>query len=262
MFQYAFARALQARGGKIVVHWHGSRTMQRQWGLDAAFRSPLSEKITVANGHARRQLFAWVLRKTRRQREPAEMSFNPRFLEAKGGYLDGYWQSERYFAEIAATIRGDFQFRPLTGRQNLELQTTIAARPCVAVHIRRGDYVGHAGLGGVCTPAYYARALAVLERSHPGCTPIIFSDDMPYCRALFAGQGVVYSGWNSGEDSWMDMALMAQCPHHIIANSTFSWWGAWLGRTREGRVIGPRNWFSDAVCLNNYDIYPDNWMSV
>ncbi len=261
MFQYAFARALQARGKNVAVQWHGSRTILRHWQLDTAFCSPLSEKITVTNNHQLLNIYAWASRKTMRQREPADMSFNRRFLEINGGYIDGYWQTEKYFADIAETIRNDFQFKPLSGAENLRLQEIIAARPYVSVHVRRSDYVGHSGLGDICTPDYYRRALGKLNSIYPGCTPIIFSDDIPYCRSLFAGQDAIYTGWNCGANSWMDMALMSQCTHHIIANSSFSWWGAWLGQSPDGVVIVAQRWFSDTSGTKNRDIYPRNWIA-
>lgn len=262
MFQYAFARALQLRTKKVAVQWHGSRTISRRWELDTVFERPLSEKIRTTNSHPLWNLWAWVLRKTARTREPADMSFNPAFLEKKSGYLDGYWQTEKYFSGISETIRNDFRFQPLTGSANLELQKRIDSTSCVSVHVRRGDYVGHAGLGGICTPDYYNRALEEINRRHPGCAPVVFSDDIPYCRELFAKySNAIYCDWNRGENSWMDMALMAQCKHHIIANSSFSWWGAWLG-SADGTVIAPSKWFADGSRTTNQDIYPECWITV
>lgn len=261
MFQYAFARALQARGEKVVLQWHGHRTKSRHNGceLDDVFETPLSRKIRVANESPLLNARAWFARKTGRRREPKNIGYNPEFLDANKGYLDGYWQTEKYFSDMAETIRDDFRFKPLTGAKNLELEKRISSEPCVSIHVRRGDYVNHPGLGGICTADYYRHALERLDAAHSAATRIVFSDDIPFCREFLASQDAVFVDWNRGEDSWMDMALMSRCTHHIIANSSFSWWGAWLDGKREGMTIGPEKWFSDAAENTNPDIYPASW---
>lgn len=259
MFQYAFARSLQAAGQQVFIQWHGHRTKSRHngWELDSVFETRLSSNICLTNRNPALNLLAWSMRKACRTREPADMSFNPSFLKMKSGYLDGYWQTEKYFSAIADRIRSDFRFKPLTGTANIQLQTTISSIPCVSIHVRRGDYISHSGLGGICTSGYYQQALTRMESMHPGCTPVIFSDDVSYCRELFAKHhGVIYCDWNHGANSWMDMSLMSQCTHHIIANSSFSWWGAWLGG---GDVAAPENWFHPASDNCNRDIYPKHW---
>jgi len=264
MFQYAFARALQARGRKVALQWHGHRTKSRHNGceLDDVFDSPLSRKIRLANESPLLNARAWFARKTGRRREPKNIGYNPEFLDATKGYLDGYWQTEKYFSGIADTIRSDFRFKPLTGDQNLELLNRISSESCVSIHVRRGDYINHPGLSDVCGPEYYRKALAQMDRNDPGKTLVVFSDDIPYCRTLFADRPSVFVDWNRSEDSWMDMALMSRCTHHIIANSSFSWWGAWLNENRTGFVIAPVQWFSAASSNTNPDILARNWKVV
>lgn len=264
MFQFAFARSLQTRGKRVALQWHGHRTKSRHNGfeLDRAFMRPLSEVIPVVNCSPALNTLAWAMRKVRRTREPSDMRFTARFLDLAGGYLDGYWQTEKYFATVADTIRRDFAFKAFSGGKNAELLRHIETRPCVSVHVRRGDYVGHAGLGGVCSPDYYNRALAALDARLPGCAVVVFSDDAAYCREMFADRsGVVFCDWNCGENSWMDMALMSRCAHHIIANSSFSWWGAWLSAAG-GVVIGPQRWFSESAAVCNPDICPERWFLI
>lgn len=263
MFQFAFARALQARGKKVLLQWHGHRTKSRHNGfeLDAIFEKPMSKQIPLTNNSPALNLTAWMARKTSRRREPSNIGYNPEFLDAQKGYLDGYWQTEKYFSDIAQTIRSDFRFKSIEGSRNTELQKRIAAEPCASVHVRRGDYVNHPGLGEICSPAYYRKALARLDQENPGTTPVVFSDDIPYCRDLFAERHAVFVDWNQGDNSWMDMALMSRCKHHIIANSSFSWWGAWLSDAPDGLTIGPEKWFSDEVENTNSDIFPETWTS-
>ena len=264
MFQFAFARTVQAQGKNVVIQWHGHRTKSQHngWELDQTFIAPLSEKIKVANHTLLLNCTAWAMRKTIRRRGPSDGGYNPKFLNATSGYLDGYWQSEKYFAALANTIRSDFRFKPLAGDKNSHLQKRIAAEPCVSVHVRRGDYVTHPGLGNICNAEYYEKALEKLDLEQPGSTPVVFSDDIPHCRKMFSGRNTVFVDWNQGPSSWMDMALMSQCRHHIIANSSFSWWGAWLGEHREGLTLAPKHWYAETHVTTNPDIFPKNWINI
>lgn len=264
MFQYAFARTLQARGKKVILQWHGHRTKSRHngWELDAIFAKPLSQKIRVANPSPLLNSAAWFMRKTARRREPSNIGFNPEFLEAAKGYLDGYWQTEKYFSALEETIRSEFRFKPLTGMKNTELQKHIASESCVSVHVRRGDYLNHPGLGDICNAEYYEQALKELDSKQPGSVVVVFSDDIAYCRELFSGRDAVFVDWNQGPNSWMDMALMSQCRHHVIANSSFSWWGAWLGINPDGITLAPERWFAEKSEVTNFDIYPEAWITI
>jgi len=264
MFQFAFARALQAQGKNIVLQWHGHRTKSRHngWELDEVFEVPLSEKIKVANQSPLLNGVAWTMRKTGRRREPSNIGYNPEFLDATSGYLDGYWQTEKYFAALADTIRSDFRFKSPTGEKNLQLQERIESEACVSVHIRRGDYVNHPGLGEICDSEYYEKALTKLNNDYLETTPIVFSDDIPFCRQLLTKKTAVFVDWNQGGSSWMDMALMSQCRHHIIANSSFSWWGAWLGEHHNGLTLAPKRWFAKTAVTTNSDIFPQNWIKI
>lgn len=264
MFQFAFARALQAQGKNVVLQWHGQRRQARHngWELDDVFEQPLSSRIRVTNHSPLLNAAAWLMRKTARKREPANIGYNPEFLDIESGYLDGYWQTEHYFLPLEETIRDDFRFKPLNGKQNLQLLERLCSETCVSIHVRRGDYLKIPELGEVCTPDYYRKALEKMDEMHPGSTPVVFSDDIPFCRELLSGRDAVFVDWNRGEDSWMDMALMSRCRHHIIANSSFSWWGAWLDSTQEGIVLAPFQWFAESAGKTNPDICPNSWVQI
>ena len=264
MFQYAFARALRAQQKEVVLHWHGQRRWEQHngWELDEVFDRPLSANIRTANSSPLLNARAWFMRKTARRRQSSDIGYDPSFLEVETGYLDGYWQTEMYFKSIENTLRDDFRFKPLAGQKNIKLAERIASGSCTSVHVRRGDYLKIPGLGEVCTPDYYRNALGKLEEIDPGTTLIVFSDDIPFCQDLFPGNKAVFVDWNRGSDSWMDMALMSRCRHHIIANSSFSWWGAWLDASPDKMVIAPVKWFSEDAPVTNPDIYPDPWIRV
>ena len=262
MFQYAFARALQTRGNRVYMHWHPhhSKSEHNGFELDRVFQTQLSDRIPIVSQSPLTRGQAWWQRKTARKREVHELNFQAHFLETQAGYLDGYWQTEQYFESIRDKICADFEFKPLMGSKNLELQQQLTQSETCSIHIRRGDYVGHPELGGICDKAYYNSALKELYARDPHCPLIIFSDDIEFSKDLFQGlTRVQFCDWNRGSDSWMDMALMCSCTYHIIANSSFSWWGAWLAKS--GRLtLAPKVWSSKFKPQT--ELCPNNWILV
>jgi hypothetical protein len=177
-------------------------------------------------------------------------------------YLAGYWQSERYFFDYAQTIRDDFAFKPPITNQNNALVEQIKNSNAVSLHVRRGDYVNSpstAAHHGVCSTAYYQRAIYhILEKVGPAVV-FIFSDDPQWVRVNLQVNGpCVYVDHNRGPASYVDMQLMSLCNHHIIANSSFSWWGAWLNPNAEKIVVAPKNWF--ARPMPTQDLLPLEWI--
>jgi hypothetical protein len=182
-------------------------------------------------------------------------------------FLDGYWQSARYFERIADEVRGVFDRPAAPSRFYDEMRHEIeAAGNAVSVHVRRGDYVTGKAAGkmaGSCTPGYYARAVALMARLVPGATFFVFSDEPEEAgRMLAFADPVVIAG--PGGRPAEDMALMAACRHHIIANSSFSWWGAWLDPSPKKMVIAPRLWFAPDYLRKTYtfDLYDPDWITL
>ena len=262
MFQYAFARSLQSRGKHVCMHWHPhhSKSSHNGFELDRVFQVQCSDTIPLVSQSLLSRWQAWWLRKTARTREVNELQFQAHFLETQTGYLDGYWQTEQYFESIRDKICADFEFKPLTGPKNLELQQQLTQSEACSIHIRRGDYVGHPELGGICDKAYYNNALKEIDARHPQCPLVVFSDDIEYSKDLLQGRTrVQFCDWNRGSDSWMDMALMCNCTHHIIANSSFSWWGAWLSN-KKGTVVAPKKWSRKYTQVQ--DECPREWLRI
>jgi len=178
-------------------------------------------------------------------------------------YLDGFWQSEKYFSDIADVLREEFTPAAASDSDNAAVAEQIDVVNAVSLHVRRGDYVKDATANryhGICSPDFYQRAVdymaARLERPHL----FIFSDDQQWTRAnlRFAVPMTLVEA-NSPDCGYRDMQLMARCRHHIVANSSFSWWGAWLGRSREKIVVAPRKWFA-ASSNDTRDLIPSNWV--
>jgi hypothetical protein len=194
--------------------------------------------------------------------------FDERFFDREPPvFLDGYWQSERYFGRVEDEIRATFARPASPSRAYEEMRHEVeAAGNAVSVHVRRGDYVTGKAAGkmaGSCTPGYYARAVALMARLVPGATFFVFSDEPEEAgRMLAFADPVVVAG--PGDRPAEDMALMAACRHHIIANSSFSWWGAWLDPSPKKTVIAPRLWFAPAYLRKTYtfDLYDPDWIAV
>jgi hypothetical protein len=179
-------------------------------------------------------------------------------------YLSGYWQSERYFQEAASAIRTDFTFKlPLTGK-DAGIADTIGQVSAVSIHVRRGDYVTdrkNVARYGICTTDYYLAAAHYISENVKEPFFFIFSDDIAWVKDhLKIDLPCQYVDHNHGDGSHNDMRLMSMCRHHIIANSTFSWWAAWLNPDPDKIVIAPKNWFIDKAHID--DLYPRSWIIV
>ncbi len=192
------------------------------------------------------------------------LRFDPRVLRApRQTYLDGYWQSERYFRDADERVRGEFSFRDSLEGKSGDVADRIGSCESVALHVRRGDYVSRSRVAarhGACSLEYYRSAVAEIAR-RVGCPEFfIFSDDATWARdSIQTGFPSTFVDHNGPDSGFEDMHLMRLCRHHVIANSSFSWWGAWLSPPRDRIVIGPRLWFADSES-ESADLLPTDWL--
>lgn len=177
-------------------------------------------------------------------------------------YLSGYWQSEKFFEGAEVEIRRLFNFREPIDSANLEMARKISTCNAVSLHVRRGDYVSEPNTNafhGVCSWDYYEAAMDYMLTKIPNARFFAFSDDPQWVRDKVQGQyPLMIVDINHGPKSYLDMYLMTRCEHHIIANSSFSWWGAYLGRNNQKIVIAPSPWFSGEPNAMK-DIYCSGW---
>jgi hypothetical protein len=176
-------------------------------------------------------------------------------------YLYGYWQSENYFKTAEHYIRNDFTFRePLDGL-NKELAFRIVSSQSISLHVRRGDYLSNSKTKTVmetCSLTYYNNAVNYIVGHIVNPVFYIFSDDIAWAKEnLNLDYDCVYVNHNRGSESYRDMQLMSLCKHQIIANSSFSWWGAWLNSNPEKIVVAPKNWFKNG--MDDSDLIPKEW---
>ena len=187
-------------------------------------------------------------------------------------YLSGFWQSEKYFKDVESIIRSDFRFAVPPDDENETLLRLIGNVCSVSLHVRRSDYVDNQisnQYHGSCMPYYYQQAMQLVSGKVSNPHFFVFSDDPVWAseHLQFSGS-VTFVNFNHGNKSYEDLRLMSHCRHHIIANSSFSWWGAWLNYNPNKMVIAPKQWINpDSVWARKHgimvvDVLPKNWITL
>lgn len=192
--------------------------------------------------------------------------FDPAILQLPDNiFLDGYWQSEKYFRHIAPVIRDEFTVRSEPVGRNRELMSTINGCNAISIHFRRGDYVTDAKnvtRYGEYSNDYYMRAVELVTLRVDRPHFFVFSDDPAWVREhLTISHTMTQVDHNGPGKAYEDLRLMSLCRHHIIANSSFSWWGAWLNPRPDKVVIAPSRWFND-IAFDTSDLIPASWLRV
>jgi len=192
-------------------------------------------------------------------------NFDEKVLACKNNtYLIGFWQTEKYFADIYEVLLKDFSFRQVPSGKNKKLMEQITTSPSISLHVRRGDYINnkHANrFHGVKDNSYYKKGLeAIVQKQPDKYTVFVFSDDIPWCKQnIKIPFNTVYVEGN--KKGFEDMRLMMNCNHNIIVNSSFSWWAAWLNQNEKKIVVGPKQWFNEPS-VNAIDVLPSSWVKL
>lgn len=198
-------------------------------------------------------------------REPYFHFFKRALKAPKDSYLDGYWQSEKYFTEIRNTLLNDYSLSAEVSEKTAQLAKEIQNCNSVSIHVRRGDYISiasNSGLYEVCDVKYFMTAMDKISAVISNPKFYIFSDDSEWFRQNVKTNYLVeFVTHNSGKDSFQDIYLMSLCKHNIIANSSFSWWGAWLNKNPQKCVIAPERWFK-SNSKDSRDLIPETWIKV
>jgi len=190
--------------------------------------------------------------------------FDASILGKKGNiYLDGYWQSENYFKDIRNIIIKDFTIRCDPDKRNKSMLEKIENSNSVCIHVRRRDYISNkktSEVHGTCSLEYYHNAVKIIEKKVSNPTFFVFSDDLQWTKVnLKLKHPTYYVCINNTEKGYEDLRLMSNCKHFIVANSSFSWWGAWLSNNSDKIICAPKRWF---VSENEGDIIPKSWIRV
>lgn len=286
MFQYAFAQALKHLhpDEKVLIdtqHYHTLffkkfRGINLHNGFEINKTFPKAS-LPIANCWQLMKLTYWVpnyilsriLRKVLPVRKteyvaPYSMSYaydKQAIYNDKDCYYEGYWQSVSYYQPIKDVLHQVFA-NPAPNEYNANLIQRIESTDSVGIHVRRGDYLSEPSFCGICGIEYYKEAISQVLRDGKKHTFYVFSNDMKWCKVhlmeFMDGNECVFVNGNTGKDSCWDMFLMTHCQDLIIANSSFSWWGAFLNKN-VGRVFAPYPWLNRDCEL---DVYDDAWIRI
>lgn len=282
MFQYAAARHLACRYDtelkldisfleQFAADCTPRRFVLKSLNINAAIASPREVDDLTGQGKSRLDTLLIRFRRVAEgkgfqpqiYREP-HFHFDPAFLNTPdGSYLEGYWQSEKYFQDISDLVRREFVVRDPMYGENLGISEQIRTTNSVSLHVRRGDYVSNRvtrETHGVCGMDYYQRCIAEISKAVVAPHFYLFSDDplwvAEHVRLSFP---MTLIDHNRPENGHEDLRLMSLCRHNIIANSSFSWWGAWLNANPGKIVIAPHRWFY-APSIDSSDVLPSSWI--
>lgn len=272
MFQYAAARALSIkRGIPFKIDFDDPyKFVKRQLCL-SAFNLEVKQaswlELYKCKPKRRIEKRLWLLAGKdplcRLYKEPGDYIFDPGFFQCPdGSYISGFWQTEKYFQDIEDTIRSDFKFVIEPSGENKIWLEKINSCMAVSVHVRRGDVISVAKtnkLYGVITAEFYKKAISKMTESYKDTVFFFFSDDIEWVKEnIKTTYPAYYVDANDDAHNYEDLRLMSSCKHHIIANSSFSWWGAWLNPDKQKKVIGPAKWMSTRIIADT-DHIPASW---
>lgn len=277
MFQYAFLVALRESCGVETCYdaslfktypLHNGFELEKLFRITAR-QAPLEEirKLTYHTSN----YFIWRILKRFPHRstqcfEPSDSRFTYSLLEDPNDlYYYGIWQDPRYFNQFKGIIRQEFSWKDPLDEKNKSFYNQFRAHHTVSIHVRRGDYLKEWRYEGICGIEYYKKAIGHVLSSD-GVTEVsfaLFSDDIPWCIEhiipLLQGRPYTIVDWNSGAESHKDMRLMSACRTNIIANSSFSWWAAYLNTHPDSMVFAPRKW-TNADVLSKRQL--DDWVLI
>ncbi len=280
MFQYAFARHLSVKNNfelKLDVSLLNNETLGEKFTIRDLGLSHFNIKPVFANDleleRYNKSKFSKILDliylnlpfkiNSLYIREPS-FTFYRKALDApKDCCLDGYWQSEKYFIDIRKQLLRDFAITSELSLETNQLADKIKSEQAVSIHVRRGDYITvkeNQDLYAACSENYYIEAMNKIKEND--AVFYVFSDEPEWFKEnIKSNKNVHYVTHNTGKYAYQDLYLMSLCKHNIIANSSFSWWGAWLNQNPNKMVIAPKHWFK-----NNYrdtrDLIPHSWIQL
>lgn len=197
--------------------------------------------------------------------EKVKFKFDPEVLKRRGSiYLDGGWQSEKYFKDIEEIIREEFTFKNKPDDNNIKLLESIKNTNSVCIHARRGDYITNSKVNrfhGTCSIDYYNECIQIIRKRVKNPHFFMFSDDPDWIKNnIKIDAPITYVAHNALDKGYEDLRLMKNCKNFIISNGTFSWWGAWLSENKNKIILAPKKWLN--VDIRTPDLLPDNWIKI
>jgi len=276
MFQYAFGYAISKKNDEVLkLDINSFETYDLRdyelglFNINAVLAS--NEEVKKLK-YKNENIFEKVLRKVRRKKmavsennyKEHHFHFDQDVFNAEGNiYFDGYWQSEKYFNDYREELLEQFTLKNGIHSQTRIFKQKIENAESISLHIRRADYVTNAhtnSVHGTCDLVYYRKAVSFLKSKVSNPHFFIFSDDLAWAKEnLDFIDNITFVELEKDVPDHEEMYLMSQCRHNIIANSSFSWWGAWLNQNPDKIVIAPKQWFND-LAINTSDLIPESWI--
>ena len=283
MFHYAFYKVLKTKKKDvkldIVSTWNKYRLDHNGYELNRVFkintdiatveeRNRFLKDFFIGRPLKKRDIIYRIKFKILKEKNLVYMwektketiSYNENYLKKDNIYFFSHYQTEKYFKSIENELRKDYKFPLLEDDRNKQILDKIKNTNSVSLHIRRGDYITSTSFRGICSLNYYENAIKTIHKNIKNPYFFVFSNDINWCRQNFDIENIFFIDNNKGKDSYKDMQLMSSCKHNIIANSTFSWWGAWLNNNKNKIVVAPNKWFNNVE--GTCDIIPENWYKV
>lgn len=288
IFQYAFGQAIEAKIHKKITYdclWFKEKPSRRLgiFDLGISVKSKRSNSIYLALNKI--AIYCSAHSKfIRRYNLPKKIEYlntiknnffyqivnekdfsKTEIKKRKNYFFVGYWQNPSYFENVREIILKNINFPKLQNANDLNLQNQIHYTESVAIHVRRGDYVENKNNNeffGTCSIEYYKKAIDFILSKIPNAKFFIFTDDPDYAKLNFnfLSETILVSDNQRSEID--ELNLMHLCKHFIIANSTFSWWGAWLSRNLNKIVITPKQWYKNSEANEKCKIIPKDWMKI
>lgn len=273
LFQYAVGRGLAVRrntGLSFDLSWFGRHLANETPRAYALQPYELDVSLDGARHPSVRpvpktRLGRFLARRDALLFKQAGQGYDPAVLDAPdGSLLDGYWQSEKYFLNVSARVREELTPADPPAGRNADLLSRIHSQLSVGIHIRRGDYVTnkHAyAFHGMPEVDWYRRAVDLIATRIGGAELFVFSDDPDWSEAEFRPEHPTTYVRHNGHAAHEDLRLLAACSHHILANSSFSWWGAWLGEKPGQLAVAPNPWYRNVPGATG-DVVPARWITL
>jgi len=282
MFQYAIGRKLSLLNKAelkldlsfLLDRTHRQNFTYRDYNLNIfnlkiefTTQEEIKPFVNYLDSKIKRKIYTYLfLRKNNKYINEKQFTYDPDIFKLTGNiYLDGYWQTEKYFSDIKNILYNDFTIKIPQDKKNQEINNIIKNSNSVSIHIRRGDYITNKqsyNIHGICDLDYYNNCVNLLSKQIENANFFIFSDDHQWAKEnLKLDYPMTFIDHNDASKNYEDLRLMSQCKHNIIANSSFSWWGAWLNQNPQKIVYAPQKWFNDSS-RNTKDLIPEQWIKV
>jgi hypothetical protein len=273
MFQYALYKSLEAKGNNVFLD---DSYVAKKWDFEnvsithifpnVTFKRPTKFQIlSLFGGYDKISTIIRHLPFVKNKicffykREFSNSVFNHK----RSAYIIGTFSSEQYFYDIQNQIRHDFKFKPFTDKRNIDIEKKMKAENSVAIHIRKGADYNKSITNGTCGISFYNDAIDYIKQQIDNPLFYIFTDNVQWVKENFDGLDYTLIDWNpvSGDGNHLDMQLMSCARHNIIANSTYSWWGAWLNNNPNKIVIAPLKWYNEGKNSRELGFVPSTWLT-